>query len=284
MNDTFPLWLDGTVPGAFGIEATDTPTLTVFPVPEGRANGGAAVIVFPGGGYWIHADHEADPLALWANDDLGATGFVLRYRLGQHGYRHPIMLGDAQRAVRTVRSRAVEFGIDTKKIGVLGFSAGGHLAATLATHHDAGDPNAADPIERESCRPDFAVLVYPVISFVADYAHAGSAEQLLGKSPDPELLRLLSTDTQVTPETPPCYLVHSTDDSGVPVQNSLSFAMALANNGVPFGMSVFAHGGHGYGMADGQTTGAHTAKADPYLRRWPSDCADWLRKMGFSAE
>jgi acetyl esterase/lipase len=265
--DTFPLWPDGTVPGALGTEAADIPSITVF--PPSRANNGAAVVVCPGGGYGHLAAHEGEPVARWLNEH-GATGIVLKYRLGPR-YKHPAMLHDVSRAIRTVRHRAGEWGIDPKRVGVLGFSAGGHLASTVSTHFDAGSPHAADPIERQSSRPAVSILIYPVISLDQPWAHAGSRRNLLGDLPNSTLVASLSNDRAVTRDTPPTFLVHSTDDKAVPIQNSLHYALALTTAGVPFGMQVYSHGGHGYGMG----------KDDPVLSAWPRECAAWLKQRGF---
>ena len=189
-----PLW-DGAAPGAQGTEDADRPTLTLY-----RANGrgaGTAVIVAPGGGYGnLAMNHEGRQVANWLNS-VGVTAFVLKYRLGPK-YRHPIELGDAQRAIRLVRTRAQEFGVLPDRIGIFGFSAGGHLASTAATHFDKGDATSADAIERAGSRPDFAILGYPVISFDPAITHAGSLRMLLGDKPDPALVKLLSNELQVT--------------------------------------------------------------------------------------
>lgn len=266
-EDTFPLWPDGAAPGSLGMDSDDIPTLTLFR-PHAPANG-AAVIVCPGGGYHTLAEHEAGPVAQWLNT-LGVTAFVLRYRLGPR-YQHPIELGDAQRAIRTVRAQAADFGVDSGRIGILGFSAGGHLASTAATHFDVGKPGDADPVERASSRPDLAILIYPVIAMQGTHAHGGSRQNLLGENPDPSLLTLLSNETQVTPNTPPTFLAHSTDDAVVPVENSLHFALALSAAKVPFAMQVYEHGGHGCGLGG----------ADPVLSAWPRECAAWMRQRGF---
>lgn len=257
------LWPEGheTGPG-------EAPSLTLYPAPPELANG-AAMVICPGGGYGGLADHEGEPVALWLNA-LGVTCVVLRYRLGPHS-RHPMMLLDAARAVRTTRSRAREWNIDAARVGILGFSAGGHLASSLATHFDAGDENAVDSIDRLPSRPDVAVLVYPVITLRDPHTHAGSRQNLLGDDPPQELLALLSNETQVTPETPPTFLVHSADDEAVPIENSLLFALALRRDRVPFAMQVYEHGGHGYGLGGD----------DPVLSAWPAQCAAWLRGRGF---
>jgi Esterase/lipase len=266
---TRPLWPEGQVPLARGKAPEDTPTITVYR-PDGRGNG-AAIVVCPGGGYGTLAAHEAEPVARWANAH-GAVGVVLKYRLGSHQYRHPAMLTDAQRAIRTVRHHAREWDIDPARVGILGFSAGGHLASTAATHFDAGNPRSDDPVERQSSRPDVAILIYPVIDLAGRPAHAGSRANLLGPTPDPALVASLSNHTQVTRETPPTYLVHSSDDKAVPIENSLRFALALEAAGVPFAMQVYERGGHGYGMGKTEF---------PETMAWPDQCARWLKVRGF---
>jgi acetyl esterase/lipase len=261
------LW-EGDAPGAQGKEDKDIPTLTVYSPPANK-NNGAAVVVCPGGGYGGLAPHEGSPVADWLNQH-GATGLVLKYRLGPR-YHHPVMLNDVNRAIRMARAHADEWHIDPSRVGVLGFSAGGHLASTAATHWDRGDPNAADPVDRQSSRPDVAVLVYPVVTMKPPFTHGGSRNNLLGASPDEKLVDLTSNELQVTKETPPTYLVHSSDDKVVPIENSLQFATALSKNGVPFGMRVFDHGGHGFGMGTN----------DPELGTWPESCYQWLDHRGF---
>ena len=267
---TLRLW-EGAAPGATGEKDFDIPTLTVYPAPKETASG-AAFIVCPGGGYGGLAHHEGEPVAQWLNT-IGVTGAVLKYRLGSHGYRHPVELGDAQRALRTVRFHASEWGIDPQRVGVLGFSAGGHLASTAVTHFDAGDPNAADPVDRLGCRPDLGILVYPVVTMEDDFTHRGSRQNLLGNTPDPALVELLSNEKQVTPQTPPCFLVHGMDDSAVPVQNSINFALACRKNHVPVELHLFEHGPHGFGLG-----------GDAATRSWPADAALWLRRHKFTAK
>jgi acetyl esterase/lipase len=261
-----PLW-SGDAPGALGKEPVDVPTLAVYPAPADKANG-AAVVICPGGGYGVLADHEGHPVAVWLNG-LGVTGAVLKYRLGPR-YHHPAPLQDAARALRTLRARAGELKLDPHRIGILGFSAGGHLASTLSTHFDAGDANAADPVDRAGSRPDFSILVYPVISFTTEYTHTGSRTNLLGNSPTPELMELLSNEKQVTAQTPPTFLVHTAEDKGVPAENSLLYALALRKAGVPVEMHLYEKGPHGFGMAAG----------DPVLGTWPDRCAAWMRGRG----
>lgn len=255
------LWPGG-APGAKGKEPTDIPTLTAFLPPKEKATG-AAVVVCPGGGYRHLADHEGRPVAEMLNKG-GVAGFVLKYRIFPP-YGHPAPLLDAQRAIRTVRANAKEWGIDPNRIGILGFSAGGHLASSAATHFDAGKPDADDPIERVSCRPDVAILIYPVIT-MKKFTHQGSKTALLGKNPPDDLVDLMSNELQVTKETPPSFLVHSVDDRAVPVENSLMFVDALRKVGVAHEMHMFEIGGHGYGLG----------RDNPMLSSWPDRCLDWL--------
>jgi len=265
-QESIILWPNG-APGAVGKEPNDIPTLTpYFPAKEKAT--GAAVIVCPGGGYTHLADHEGRPVAEWLNT-LGISAFVLKYRLGPR-YHHPAPLQDAARAIRTVRARATEWNIDPKRIGILGFSAGGHVASTIGTHFDSGKPDASDPIERVGSRPDLMILIYPVIT-MKEFAHAGSKRMLLGENPAAELVALLSNEGQVTKETPPAFLVHTANDPTVPVENSLRFAESLRKAGVPFELNIYERGPHGFGLGGN----------DPILSTWPQRCADWLRAHGF---
>ncbi|MFE5318562.1 alpha/beta hydrolase [Paenibacillus sp. NPDC056579] len=258
------LWPDGT-PNALGNEAEDVPTLVPYLV-EG-AEPSAAIIVCPGGGYARRAQHEGEPVAQWLNS-LGISAFVVHYRVAP--YRHPNPLSDAQRAIRTVRSRAAEWNVDPGRVGILGFSAGGHAASSAGTHFDSGRPDAEDPIERQSSRPDLLVLCYPVISF-GEYAHKGSLNNLLGEEPDAALVELMSNEKQVTELTPPTFLWHTADDASVPVENSLLFASALSRNKVPFELHVFESGRHGLGLAAEQ----------PGVKAWTDVCASWFCQRGF---
>lgn len=261
------LWPGG-APGALGDEAVDKPKITVYLAPREKATG-AAVVICPGGGYRVvAADHEGRQVAEWLNS-LGVSAFVLQYRLGER-YRHPAPLQDAQRAIRMVRSRAKEWGVLPGRVGILGFSAGGHLASTAATHFDDGQPGAVDPVERESSRPDFAVLCYPVISLYDPPAHSGSRRHLLGEPADPALVELLSNERQVTPRTPPTFLWSTADDTAVPVENSILFFQALRRAGVGAALHVFPHGKHGLGLAPG----------DPVVSQWPALCARWMESLG----
>jgi acetyl esterase/lipase len=264
-----PLWPAGKVPGAIGTEDQDIPAITLYPAPADK-DCGASVVVCPGGGYGHLAPHEGEPIALWLNT-LGVTAAVLRYRLGPR-YKHPAMGDDVFRALRTVRANAAEWKLDPLRIGVLGFSAGGHLASTASTHYDAGNPTSPDPIERQSSRPDLSILIYPVISMKPPYGHMGSQKNLFGPTPDPALLDRYSNETQITHDVPPTFLVHSTDDTVVPIENALNYALALHKNKVPFGMEVYDRGAHGYGLGRAN---------DPVTSAWPDACARWMRARGY---
>lgn len=261
------LWPDGAL-GALGQEPQDKPKLTPYLAPAASANG-TAVVICPGGGYRnLASDHEGKQVAEWLNT-LGVSAFVLQYRVAP--YRHPAPLLDVQRAMRLVRSRAAEFGIDARRVGILGFSAGGHLASTAGTRFDNGRPDAADPVERFGSRPDFMILAYPVISLSAPFTHRSSLASLLGDPPDTALAEELSSEKRVTARTPPAFLVHTADDPTVPVANSLAFFAAMREEGVPAELHVFEKGPHGVGLAQG----------DPALSVWPGLCEAWLRTHGF---
>ena len=265
--ETRLLWPGG-APGALGDAATDKPSVAIYLSPQDKASG-AAVVVCPGGGYGTLAlDHEGKQIAEWLNAH-GIAAFVLRYRLGPR-YHHPIELGDAQRAIRTVRALAAEFRIAPDRIGIWGFSAGGHLASTAGTHFDNGNANAPDPIDRVSCRPDFMILCYPVVSFATDYVHKGSRTNLLGADPDPKLMEYLSNEKQVTAQTPPTFLFHTDADRLVPSENSVLFYLALRKAGVPAELHIYEKGNHGVGLA----------QKDPVLATWPDRLADWLKARG----
>ncbi|MFC5649108.1 alpha/beta hydrolase [Paenibacillus solisilvae] len=258
------LWPEG-APLAAGSTDEDRPAITPYLV-EGIGKG--AVIVCPGGGYGGRADHEGEPIALWLNG-LGISAFVLRYRVAP--YQYPCALNDVQRAIRHVRLHAEDWGIDSGKIGVLGFSAGGHLTASAGTLYDSGNPNAADPVDRQSSRPDLLVLCYPVITMEKTYTHEGSRHNLLGAVPDEALVNRLSTERQVTSDTPPTFLWHTSDDGAVPVENSLAFAASLSRAGVPFDLHVYEKGRHGLGLA----------AEDEHVATWTSVCGLWLKRYGF---
>ena len=268
--EAMPLW-EGRAPGALGDTDADRPTLTFFraaPQPNGTA-----VIIAPGGGYAALAlSHEGRYVAAWFNS-MGVSAFVLKYRLGPK-YHHPIELGDAQRAIRLVRSRAAQFGVQPSRVGMMGFSAGGHLTATAGTHFDPGEAGASDAVDRVSSRPDFLILAYPVISFDPAIAHAGSVRSLLGDNPDTALIRDLSDELRVTAVTPPTFLFHTTADTTVPVENSVRFYLALRAAKVPAEMHIFENGPHGVGLA----------LADPALGLWPTLLTNWLRARGLLAK
>ena len=266
-----PLWAAG-APGALGTAPEDQPVITPYLPAEGRANG-TAVVVFPGGGYQhLSMEKEGSDVANWLAS-TGVTAFVVRYRLGPK-YHHPTELADAQRAIRTVRSRAAEWRVDPNRVGIIGFSAGGHLASSAGTHFDAGVPSSGDAVERVGSRPDFMILMYPVITMRGDSTtHLGSRKNLLGDAPDDALVHLMSNELQVTRNTPPTFIVHSTDDKTVPVENALMFYQALRNNAVPVEMHVFEHGGHGFGLAPN----------DAALAAWTTLAESWMRRHGWIA-
>ncbi len=264
------LWPSG-APGAKGNKDGDKPTLTIYLPPKHKATG-TSVVICPGGGYGhLAMDHEGHQIAQWLNS-LGVAGFILKYRHRNSGagYGHPAPLQDAQRAVSMVRSRAKEWNINPGRIGILGFSAGGHLASTAGTHFHKGRADAKDPIDRVSCRPDFMVLIYPVVSLTDWYAHSGSRRNLLGNNPDEKLVEHLSNEKLVTPETPPTFLIHTYEDKGVPAENSIYFYLALRKAKVPSEMHIYQKGRHGFGL--GQKHGP--------VSSWPLRCAEWMRGLG----
>jgi acetyl esterase/lipase len=268
---TMALW-EGKAPGALGKGEADRPTITRYAVWS-SAMPTAAVIVFPGGGYdHLAMNHEGRQIANWLNG-AGITAFVVAYRLGPR-YHHPVELEDAQRAIRTVRARAAEFGILPNKIGVMGFSAGGHLASTTETHFDLGNAAAADPIERVSSRPDFAVLAYPVITMSAEYMHRGSRNHLIGENPPAELAREMSGELNVTAQAPPTFIFSSSTDTEVPPENSVAFYLALLKAGVPAELHIFEKAPHGVGLD----------LADPAMGEWSTLLLHWLRERGVIGE
>ncbi|HTQ50600.1 MAG TPA: alpha/beta hydrolase [Candidatus Acidoferrales bacterium] len=264
-----PLWPGG-APGALGTNAADIPTLTPY-LPDPTNTTGAALVVCPGGGYSHLAPHEGNDYALWLNQH-GVTCFVLKYRLGSRGYRHPAMFNDVTRALRMVRADAADWKIDPHRIGIIGSSAGGHLAATLLTHFDSGNTNSDDPIERQSSRPDLGILCYAVIT-MGEYAHQGSKDSLLGKHPSKKLVKLLSNELQVKTNTPPCFIWCTYEDKTVPMENSLMFAEALRKNHVPFDLHIYQKGAHGMGLKD----------KPPFTHPhpWAADCLFWLKQQGW---
>jgi acetyl esterase/lipase len=264
------LWDNG-APNAVGKEPQDIPTITSFLAPKQTATG-AAILVCPGGGYsHLSEIKEGSDVAKWLNS-LGISAFVLKYRLGMR-YHQPNQLIDVARAMRIVRSRAREWNIDTHRIGILGFSAGGHLASTLGTHFDSGKRESKDEVERFSSRPDLMILIYPVIT-MGELTHKGSKQNLLGENPAPELIQLYSNELHVTKDTPPAFLVHAVTDTAVPVENSTLFAAALRKADVPFEIHLYEQGPHGFGLAP----------TNPVLASWTDRCADWLAVHGFTKQ
>jgi len=258
------LWPGG-VPGALGKEKKDIPDMTVYS-PMGSNANGIAVLVCPGGGYGhLAMGHEGKDIAEWLNS-FGATAVVLNYRHKGKGYSYPAPLDDAQRAMRIIRSNAALWGIDAGKVGVIGFSAGGHLASTVTTLYDKGYGKAGDEIDKFSSRPDFSVLCYPVISMTEKFMHRGSMRNLLGEEPDEKLQKLMSTDKQITAKTPPTFLMHSKEDRAVPIENSEAFYEGLLKAKVPAKLHLYEKGGHGFGLAKGNTSG----------KSWPDECRKWM--------
>jgi len=270
------LW-QGDAPMAGGQESGDRPRLHLYRVESDSPT--AAIVILPGGGYGgLASDHEGVQIANFFNK-LGMTAAICFYRHRGEGnagagYGHPVPMLDASRAIRTLRANAKAWNIDPERIGVIGFSAGGHLASTVSTRFDDGDGDAADPIDRASSRPDFAILGYPVISLGAAHTHGGSQRNLLGPDPDPELLRSLSNENAVTPRTPPTFLFHTAEDTAVPAENSLVYASALARAGVPVELHLFPSGPHGIGLAADR----------PGAGVWPRLCAQWLRGLKVLSE
>jgi acetyl esterase/lipase len=257
------LWPEG-APHAIGTSDEDCPAITPFLVDGDNKS---AIIVCPGGGYGMRASHEGEPIARWLNT-LGISAFVLRYRVAPYSY--PCALLDAQRAIRFVRFHAESMGINVGKIGILGFSAGGHLAAAASTHYDRGNVNTVELIEQESCRPDLLVLCYPVITMTPPYMHEGSRLNLLGHEPSPELIEWMSNEIQVSADSPPTFLWHTSDDP-VFVENSLLYASALSRHKVPFDLHVYEKGRHGLGLAED----------DEHVGNWTDICSIWLKRNGF---
>lgn len=265
-TQTISLW-PGPPPGAQGTEDRDIPTLTAY-LPRGTGQGMTAVIICPGGSYTnLAMNHEGRQVANYLNS-MGIVAFVLKYRLGPR-YHHPIELGDARRAIRMLRSHAAEWHIAPDRIGIMGFSAGGHLASSASTHFDAGNAGAADE-DRANSRPDFAILGYPVISMIAPWTHAGSSRNLLGDQPDPEVAKSLSGEMAVTAQTPPTFIFQTNADTTVPAENGIYYYLALRKAGVPAEIHVFENGAHGVGLA----------MDDPALSEWPKLLANWLRAKG----
>lgn len=265
---TLRLW-EADAPGAVGNEEKDVPTVLVY-LPQTSSKPTGAIVICPGGGYGTLAmDHEGHQIARWVNE-MGLAGIIVRYRHRGRGYGHPAPMLDAQRAVRLTRHHAEAWNIDPQRVGILGFSAGGHLTTTILTHFDSGKPTAEDPVDRQSCRPDFGVVCYGVIALGADFTHRGSQRNLLGSDASRELVESLSNEKQVTPQTPPCFVWHTAEDKVVPAENSLRFYSSLVAHEVPAELHVFPKGRHGIGLGD-SVEGA---------KQWPELCRNWLQRLG----
>ncbi len=264
------LWPDG-APGAKGTADGDKPSITIYLPSKDKANG-ASVVIFPGGGYGhLAMDHEGHQIAQWLNS-FGVAGFIVKYRHSGSGagYGHPAPLQDAQRAIRTVRSNAKKWNLDPDRIGIIGFSAGGHLASSAGTHFKQRYSEVKDKIDRASCRPDFMILIYPVVSFTESFTHKGSRRNLLGENPDAELVENLSNEKQITAETPPTFLVFGDDDKVVPVENGVAFYLGLTKANVPAEMHIYEKGRHGFGLGVGMGP----------VSSWPLRCSDWMQGRG----
>ncbi|MFL5342392.1 MAG: alpha/beta hydrolase [Gemmataceae bacterium] len=269
--DFFRLWPDGKIPGPVSTDQGNVPGFIVYPAPADKVNG-CVVIVIPGGGYSGRAtDHEGKQVAAWLNE-RGIVAFILKYRTtGESKIAPPLQPGpmlDVQRAIRTVRATAKAYGLDPHRVGVWGFSAGGHLASTAATHFDAGKADG-DDIDKQSCRPDFAILAYPVIT-MTEKTHGGSRNNLIGKNPSAELIEFYSNEKHVTKDTPPTFLFHTVEDQAVPVENSRMFKAACEKVGVPVELVEYEKGRHGVGLAQN----------DPVLSKWPQKLEAWLKARG----
>jgi acetyl esterase/lipase len=284
-TEVINLWPDGKVPnfktsdiqeksvtdesGILRISGVTVPTITAYLAPKEKATG-AAVMICPGGGYGIlAASHEGSDFAKWFNE-RGISAFVLKYRLPNEKAmtkQHEVPLMDAMQGMELIRKNAVKWNIDPAKIGVMGFSAGGHLAATLSTHYNMG------PKASEQAKPDFSLLIYPVISLSTAISHGGSRDNLLGPDKSDELIKYYSNELQVSAKTPPAFLVHTMDDGAVPVENSIEYYLALKKFKTPVEMHLYPKGGHGYGF---RTQGKGS------LENWPAALEGWLKTMGYT--
>ena len=261
------LWPSG-APGALGTTDADKPSIDVY-LPQTNSLG-TGVLVVPGGGYqFLSLDNEGSEIAQWLVE-RGVAAFVLHYRIGPR-YHYPAPIEDGERAMSYIRSHAADFAIKPDHIGIWGFSAGGHLASSVATHFDSGQPDAQDPVDRVTDRPDFAILAYGVLSMESEITHPGSRMNLLGPNPDPVLVEQFTNARQVTRDTPPCFLFHTAADKVVPVMNSINFYRALLKAGIPAELHVFEQGGHGAGLG----------QKDPQLRKWPELLEGWMRLHGW---
>jgi acetyl esterase/lipase len=264
------LWKDG-APGAIGTEDKDKPMAMVYLPKADSAKPRPVLVICPGGGYGgLAIDHEGYQIAEWANS-MGMVAVICEYRHRGKGYGHPSPLVDAQRAIRLTRANAAKWNIDPKRVGIIGFSAGGHLVSTVLTHFDSGDSAANDPIAKESSRPDFGILCYAVIGFDKPYTHRGSQQNLLGKEADSKLVESLSNESQVTKDTPPTFVWHTFEDTVVPPENGLQFYLAMIRNGVPGELHIYEKGAHGVGLG----------RNVPVTSTWSDLCQRWLKVRGF---
>jgi acetyl esterase/lipase len=251
-------------------EKVTDPSLYVYLPPADKATG-TAVLICPGGGYAALAfNHEGNAIAKWLNEN-GIAGIILKYRLPSDFIMKKKSIGplqDVQEALRTIRRNAAKWNIDPQKIGVMGFSAGGHLASTLSTHYDEKVYEVKDST---SARPDFSILLYPVITMDSSFTHAGSRRNLIGEDPGDEAVKRFSNELQITENTPPAFLVHSGDDNSVPVKNSIVYYEGLKKYNIPSELHIFQKGGHGYGLATGRDTQS----------AWPALCLSWMKSLGF---
>ncbi|WP_246112535.1 alpha/beta hydrolase [Allorhodopirellula solitaria] len=273
-STTAKLWQDG-IPGSDLVADGDVPELIIHQVTADEPTAG--VVILPGGGYGHHAiDHEGYAFAEWFAS-MGISSAICTYRMrgkGNEGkgYGHPAPMMDAQRAIQTLRSRAEELNLDPNRIGVIGFSAGGHLASTVSTHFAEADSEASDLVARVSSRPDFCILCYPVIALGKPFTHRGSQINLVGKDADADLIESLSNETQVSEQTPPTFLFHTAADKAVPVQNSLAYYEACIEHGVDVEMHLFPEGRHGLGLA----------ASTPGASQWPGLCRQWLTRQSMA--
>lgn len=266
------LW-EGAPPGALGTADHDVPVVAWWPAAK-QVEASAALVICPGGGYGHLADHEGSDYARWLNAQ-GISAFVLRYRLGSKGYRHPVMLGDVSRAIRLVRHGHERFHVDPKRVGVMGSSAGGHLALTSCIHGAVGDEQAPDPIDRVSARPDLGILCYPVVSMLPDKTHGGSRKNLLGESPDDGVARQLSGELAAHENVPPLFIWHTWEDKAVKLEPILELCLKLKSLGRPYELHVYETGGHGLGL------GARPYDPSTTLHPWTDECRRWLAARGF---
>lgn len=270
--ETIRLW-DGEAPAARGTADHDIPVVAWWPAAK-QAAPSAALVVCPGGGYGGLADHEGSDYAKWLTSQ-GISVFVLRYRLGSKGYRHPVMLGDISRAIRLVRHGHERFHVDPKRVGVMGSSAGGHLALTACIHGTEGDAQAADPIDRESARPDLGILCYPVVSMLPEKTHGGSRKNLLGDAPDEDMARQLSGELAAHENVPPLFIWHTWEDKAVKLEPILELCLKLKSLERPYELHVYETGPHGLGL------GVRPYEPTKTLHPWTVECRRWLASRGF---